>query len=116
MQAGLLTDKFTRDRAANLPANDWRSRNAQFQESQLSINLKTVEKLTEITQNKGITMAQLSLAWVLRQPEMTFAIVGARSAKQIAETAQAGDIGLRKEEIDQIEKILTNRKTALQMM
>ncbi len=113
MQAGILTGKFTRDRAANLPDSDWRSRNPYYTEPQVSINLDAVEKLTEIAEAKGITMAQLSLAWVLRRPEMTAAIVGARKPGQILETARAGDIKLTDGEADQIEAILKQRELQL---
>jgi aryl-alcohol dehydrogenase-like predicted oxidoreductase len=113
MQAGLLTGKFTKERAADLPDNDWRSRNPLFNEPQLSVNLQTVDELAAIARNKGITMAQLSLAWVLRRPEMTSAIVGARNARQIAETAQAGDIRLNEAETAQIEAVLQRREVKI---
>ena len=113
MQAGLLTGKFDRQRAAELPTSDWRSRNPYFTEPQLSINLDTVDKLRKITSEIGITLAQLSLAWVLRRTEMTSAIVGARHPKQIEETAAASDIQLSQEHIDQIERILLERDAAI---
>lgn len=113
MQAGLLTGKFDRQRAAELPNSDWRSRNPYFTEPQLSINLDTVDKLRKITSKIGITLAQLSLAWVLRRTEMTSAIVGARHPKQIEETAAASDIQLSQEHIDQIEMILLERDAAI---
>ena len=113
MQAGLLTGKFDRQRAAQLPASDWRSRNPYFSEPQLSVNLETVDKLKKITKERGITLAQLSLAWVLRRPEMTSAIVGARHPKQIEETAAASAIQLSPEDIDQIETILYEREAAI---
>ena len=113
MQAGLLTGKFDRQRAAELPNSDWRSRNPYFTEPQLSINLDTVDKLRKITSKIGITLAQLSLAWVLRRTEMTSAIVGARHPKQIEETAAASDIQLSQEHIDQIEMILLERDATI---
>ena len=114
MQAGLLTGKFDRDRIKNLPLTDWRSRNPFFTEPQISLNLGTVDELQQVANEKGISLAQLSLAWVLRLPEMTAAIVGARHPKQIEETAKASDIELGKEEIEQIEVILDNRQRALE--
>ncbi|RMG24418.1 MAG: aldo/keto reductase [Bacteroidetes bacterium] len=114
MQAGLLTGKFTAERAAKLPATDWRSRNPFFQQPQLQHNLRLVEQLRPIAQARGISLAQLSLAWVLRRPEMTAAIVGARRPGQILETARAGDIRLSQEEIDQIEALLQQRAAALE--
>lgn len=106
MQAGLLTGKFDKERAAKLPESDWRSRHPFFNEPQLDINLKVVEKLREIASHKNVTLPQLSLAWVLRHGAMTSAIVGARSPEQIKETARASDIILTQDEIDRIEAIL----------
>ena len=106
MQAGLLSGKFTKERAAKLPDSDWRSRNAFFKEPQISIIVEMVEKLKSIAQNKGITMAQLSLAWVLRRKEVTAAIVGARDPEQIKETVLAGEIILSGSEIQEIQDIL----------
>ena len=54
-------------------------------------------------------MAQLAVAWVLRRPEVTSAIVGARSPSQIEETAAAGDWRLSQEQLATIEELLENR-------
>ena len=113
MQAGLQSRKMTRERIAQLPDSDWRSRNRFFQEPQLSVNLQLIEGLRGIADRKGISLAQLSLAWVLRRSEMTAAIVGARKPGQIIETALAGDIQLNQAEIDQIEVILQKREAAI---
>jgi aryl-alcohol dehydrogenase-like predicted oxidoreductase len=109
MQAGLLTGKFTKERAAGLPDSDWRSQHPFFMEPQLSVNLQAIEQLKEIANKKNITLSQLSLAWVLRNKGVTAAIVGARSPEQIAETARAGDMSLSKEELKNIEQILSWR-------
>lgn len=109
MQAGLLTGKFTKERAAGLPESDWRSRNPFFMEPQLSVNLQAIDQLRKIADEKKISLSQLSLAWVLRNKEMTSAIVGARNPEQIEETAKAGDMSLANAEIDAIEEILTWR-------
>ncbi|WP_297798299.1 aldo/keto reductase [uncultured Eudoraea sp.] len=106
MQAGLLTGKFTRERAMALPDSDWRSRHPFFMEPQLSINLEVIEQLTKIADEKKISLAQLSLAWVLRNKEMTSAIVGARNPEQIQETAKASELTLSRAQIEAIEKIL----------
>ncbi|MBN1219399.1 MAG: aldo/keto reductase [Anaerolineae bacterium] len=106
MQAGLLTGKFTGERAAGLPKNDWRSRNPYFQEPHLSLNLDFVDKLRPLAKRHGRTLAQLAVAWVLRRPEVTSAIVGARRPSQIEETVQAGDWILPAEGIAEIETLL----------
>lgn len=106
MQAGLLTGKFTRERALSLPDSDWRSRHPFFTEPQLSINLETIERLNQIAIQENVSLPQLSLAWVLRNKEMTSAIVGARNPEQIQETAKASEVTLTKANIEAIENIL----------
>lgn len=110
MQAGLLTGKMTRERIANMPADDWRARNELFQEPQLSVNLELVEALRPIAARQGQTVAQLAIAWVLRRPEVTAAIVGARNPAQIEETAPAGDWQLSAEELAEIDALLAKRE------
>lgn len=109
MQAGLLTGKFSAERVAQMPQTDWRTKHPFFREPQLSVHLKIVEGLKNIAGQKGISLPQLALAWVLRNEEMTSAIVGARKPSQIIETAKAGDIILTSEEINQVEEVLAIR-------
>lgn len=75
----------------------------------MSKNLALVEKLKPIAHRSGHAVAQLAIAWVLRRPEVTSAIVGARRPSQIEETAAAGDWKLTPEEIAQIEALLAGR-------
>ena len=106
MQKGLLTGKFTGDRARNLPEDDHRRRDPRFQEPQLSSNLDLVEDLRSIADKSGRTVAQLAIAWVLRRPEVTSAIVGARHASQIEETVGAGGWELSEEDSLAVEALL----------
>lgn len=87
---GLLTGAFTTTRAENLSAKDHRSRDPRFQPPQLEINLAFVAALREIATGLDWTLAELAIAWTLRRPELTSAIVGARSPEQIEQTAIAG--------------------------
>ncbi len=113
MQAGLLTGKFSRDRVDGLPEDDWRRKDRHFQEPELSANLSFVDELRPIATEAGITPAQLAIAWVLRRPEVTSAIVGARRPSQIKETAKAGQWELPDETADQLEKLLQQRDQKL---
>lgn len=113
MQAGLLTGKVTREWVEQLPDDDWRKRNPRFREPELSANLALVEGLRPIAERAGKTVAQLALAWVLRRPEVTAAIVGARRPAQIEETVAAGDWDLSAEEIAAIDALLAARERAL---
>ena len=110
MQAGLLTGKFTRERAASLSETDWRKRNPFFNEPQLSVNLDTIESLQSIAERNRLTMAQLALIWILREPVLTAAIVGARRPGQIGETLKASGVGLSNSDLEEIESILRQRE------
>jgi aryl-alcohol dehydrogenase-like predicted oxidoreductase len=114
MQAGLLTGKYNQERVAALPATDWRRRSPYFQEPALSLNLQFVEGLRALARRHGMTVAQLALAWVLRRPEVTAAIVGARRPDQIEETVQAAAIELLPEDVAQIERLLEEREQGLE--
>ena len=113
MQRGLLTGKFNRERLAALAPDDHRRRSPEFQEPQFSATLELVEGLKKIAERNGRTVAQLAVSWVLRRPEVTAAIVGARRPGQIAETAPASDWNLSKKDIEEIEKLLAEREKKL---
>jgi aryl-alcohol dehydrogenase-like predicted oxidoreductase len=89
MLSGMLTGKMTAERAASLPANDWRHKNIEFSEPRLSRNLRLVEVLREIGSAHSVTPGVVAIAWTLHHPAITAVIVGGRSAKQVEETAAA---------------------------
>jgi aryl-alcohol dehydrogenase-like predicted oxidoreductase len=114
MQSGLLTGKITKERVANFPDDDWRkTRSPHFQEPQLSINLEFVEGLRPIAARNGRPLSQLAIAWVLRRPEVTGAIVGARRPSQIEETVGAATWTLSEEDIAEIDALLAKREQQL---
>src|SRR5437016_5021087 len=84
MKSGLLTGKMTRERVAALPEDDFRRRAPAFQEPQLSRNLTLAELMKKIGAAHGRTAGEAAIAWVLRHPAVTAAIVGMRSAEQAA--------------------------------
>jgi aryl-alcohol dehydrogenase-like predicted oxidoreductase len=103
MASGLLTGAMTRERAAALPADDFRSRNAEFKEPKLSKNIELVERLRKVAARHGRGPGEVAIAWVLRHPAITGAIVGARNAKQAEGVMRAGELKLTPEEITEIE-------------
>ncbi len=105
MYKGLLTGKFTAERAASLPASDHRSRDPRFQSPQIEKHLKLVEGLEAIAAKHQRTVAELAIAWVLRRPEVTSAIVGSRRPAQVAETVKAADWNLSSEDVQAIESL-----------
>jgi aryl-alcohol dehydrogenase-like predicted oxidoreductase len=102
MASGLLSGKMTRARVAALPRDDWRSHSAQFAEPQLSRSLYLVETLRDIGARHGRTAGEVAIAWTLRRPEVTGAIVGARRPEQLDGVIGAGAFRLSAEEIDEI--------------
>jgi len=113
MKAGLLTGKYTREKIDALPKEDWRRGSDQFKEPRLSANLKLIEQLKPIAERNNLSMGQLAIAWVLRRPEVTAAIVGARRPQQIEETVKAGNKTLMKADIEQIQALLAEHERAL---
>src|SRR5258708_5435466 len=103
MESGLLTGKMTRERIANMPSDDWRGRDKRSQEPQLSRNLELVETLRKIGQRYQRTPAEVAIAWTLRNPAVTGAIVGARNPGQVDGFIHAGDFQLDQADVAQID-------------
>src|SRR5947208_5163912 len=103
MASGLLTGAMTRERAAALPADDFRSRSPEFKEPRLSKNIELVERLRKVGARQGRSPGEVAIAWVLRHPAITGAIVGARNAKQAEGAMRAGELKLTAEEVAEIE-------------
>lgn len=113
MGKGLLTGRFDAQRLAQLDPTDHRHRDPRFQPPQLEINLEFVRGLEQLAQRHGRTTAQLAIAWVLAQPGVTAAIVGARRPSQIQETVQAGDWTLDPATLGEIQQLSETRQRAL---
>ena len=113
MQRGLLTGKYSKKRLSELAPDDHRLKSGDYQEPEFSATLALVDKLGPIAERNKRTLAQLAIAWVLRRPEVTAAIVGARKPSQIAETAPAANWILTKNDIAEIEKLLAERENKL---
>ena len=103
MASGLLTGGMTRERAAALPSDDFRSRNPEFREPKLSKNIELVERLKKVGARHGRGPGEIAIAWVLKNPAITGAIVGSRSAKQAEGVMSAGEIKLSTDDIAEIE-------------
>jgi len=99
MASGLLTGAMTRERIAALPKEDWRTKNEQFLDPKLTENLKLVDRLKIIGARHGRPAGQAAIAWTLRHPAVTGAIVGARNPKQVEQIAGAADLQLAPQDI-----------------
>jgi len=106
MASGLLTGAMTRERIARLPRDDWRGSDPEFTEPKLSRNLALVERLQEIAKRHGRSPGQVAIAWTLRNPAVTGAIVGARNARQADGVMRAAELRLTDKEVNEIEELL----------
>ncbi|MBV8671914.1 MAG: aldo/keto reductase [Acidobacteriaceae bacterium] len=107
MVSGLLTGKMTAERIAQMPADDWRKRSPNFNEPKLSRNLKLVELLREIGKDHGVEPGVVAVAWTLRHPAITAAIVGARRPDQVDGVVPAAMFRLSDAEANRIEAFLS---------
>lgn len=106
MLSGMLAGKMTRERVSSLPPDDWRRRNAEFNEPRLSRNLRLVELLRAIGASYNVAPGVVAVAWTLHNPSITAAIVGGRSVKQVEEIAPALNFRLSAAEYTQINEFI----------
>ncbi|MFE0100093.1 aldo/keto reductase [Streptomyces sp. NPDC059009] len=106
LSRGLISGHFTRDR--KLAANDFRGMSPRFQGENLQHNLDLVEQLRKIAEQKGVSVAQTAIAWVLAQgPRRDAAIVplvGARTRERLDEALGALDVTLDEADLAAIEQ------------
>jgi aryl-alcohol dehydrogenase-like predicted oxidoreductase len=108
MYSGLLSGAMTSERIAGLSEDDWRKRNPNFQEPLLSRNLRLVEVLRSIGKHYDVSPGEVAIAWTLRNPAVTAAIVGVRTAKQVRGIRGAASFLLSDAEAAEIENSLTS--------
>jgi aryl-alcohol dehydrogenase-like predicted oxidoreductase len=107
MASGLLSGAMTRERIANFPQDDWRRNSDWFKEPQLTRNLELVEVLRRIGQRYGVTPGAVAIAWTLRHPAVTAAIVGARRPGQVVDVVPAADLKLSQDDVTEIEQFIS---------
>jgi aryl-alcohol dehydrogenase-like predicted oxidoreductase len=105
MKSGLLSGRMTKERVVGFPADDFRRRAAAFQEPALSKNLELAEVMKKIGARHGRSAGEVAIAWTLRHPAVTAAIVGVRSPEQVAGVIAAQDFRLTEKELSEIEDV-----------
>jgi aryl-alcohol dehydrogenase-like predicted oxidoreductase len=103
MKSGLLSGKMTKERVAGFPQDDFRRRAPAFQEPQLTRNLRLADLMQNIGERHGVSAGVVAIAWALRHPAVTAAIVGMRSAEQARGVLGALEFRLSNEEAAEIE-------------
>ena len=106
MASGLLSGAMTRERIAAMPEDDWRKRSTNFREPALTPNLRLVETLRTIGQRYGATPGAVAIAWTLRNPAVTGAIVGVRKAQQVDTVIGAAEIDLNTNDLLEIDQVM----------
>lgn len=99
---GLISGHFTADR--QLGANDFRAHSPRFQGDNLRHNLDLVEALRQIAERKGVSVAQIAIAWVLSRGEDIVPLVGARTRERLTESLGALDVTLEAADLAAIEQ------------
>jgi aryl-alcohol dehydrogenase-like predicted oxidoreductase len=98
---GFLSGRFKSPE--ELDENDFRRHGPRFTGENLNANLKLAEKVAQIAEEKGVTPAQLALAWVLRQGEDIVPIPGTKRRTYLEQNAAAVDVELTGEDLGRIE-------------
>jgi aryl-alcohol dehydrogenase-like predicted oxidoreductase len=106
---GLLTGRWRRQE--DLSADDYRNLDPRFQGQNLNRNIDMVEKLEEIAQEKGCTVSQLAIAWVLAQGDDVVPIAGTRRLRYLEENLAAAEIVLTQADLDRLETVVPNGTT-----
>ena len=102
MASGLLSGAFTAARAAALDPGDWRRGDPDFTEPGLSANLALAHALDPVAARHGVRPAAVAVAWTLSFPEVTGAIVGARSPGQVDGWLPAATLELDEDDLAEI--------------
>jgi aryl-alcohol dehydrogenase-like predicted oxidoreductase len=112
MASGLLTGAMTKERIENLPDDDWRKKAPEFTEPRLSRNLELAGLLSDIGFPYNRATGEVAVAWVLRNPAVTGAIVGGRHTRQIEELIGAAEFQIDDLGIEQIDKFMHTHASA----
>ena len=102
MGSGLLTGAMTRERIAQLPADDWRARDPRFEEPLLSENLALASRVQAVADRHGVTAGAVAVAWTLINPAVDGAIAGFRRPDQVAPIVAAADLELTDDDVDEL--------------
>ena len=104
---GLLAGRYRPGHV--FPDDDERSRMDRFRGEEFARSIETADKLNEVAREKGLSLIQLAVAWVLREPVVTCALVGAKAPEQVLDHLPAAEAQLSADELERIDAILESR-------
>jgi aryl-alcohol dehydrogenase-like predicted oxidoreductase len=108
MASGLLSGVMSLQRIQQLPDDDWRKRDPDFQGQRLARNLRLAQLLTDIGFPHNLPAGVVAIAWTLHHPAVAGAIVGFRNASQVEDLVPAAEFRLKESELQQLEDFLEN--------
>jgi len=100
---GFLTGAISSDR--RFESDDFRSKLPRFREKEVAENQRIVEAVRSVAARRGVSLAQIALAWLLAQGEQVLAIPGTQRRKYLEENVAAAAIGLSAEELAELDAI-----------
>jgi aryl-alcohol dehydrogenase-like predicted oxidoreductase len=101
---GLISGHWSKERSTD--ARDFRAHNPRFQGDNLDHNLALVDLLRELAEARGVSVAQLAIAWVLARGEDIVPLVGARTRSRLTEALGALDVTLSSDDLAAIERAI----------
>jgi len=101
LSRGLISGHWTKDAAG---AGDFRAHSPRFQEGNVDRNLALVEALRKLAGERGVTVAQIAIAWVAAQGKDIVPLIGARTRERLAEALGALDVILTPADLEAIER------------
>ncbi|MFD2169711.1 aldo/keto reductase family protein [Tumebacillus lipolyticus] len=110
---GMLTGKYKQGEAhpaGSRAAVEDKAVSGTIQRFFTAENFAKVERLQTVAERKACSLAQLAIAWILRQPNVSAAIVGASRPEQVVENVKALDVVLSAGDLEEIEAILTQQR------
>jgi aryl-alcohol dehydrogenase-like predicted oxidoreductase len=103
LSRGLLSGHWSKQRSAGA-GREYRGHLPRFSGDNLDKNLQLVEALREIADERGVTVAQLAIAWVLAQGQDIIPLIGARKPERLREALGALDVQLDAADLERIER------------
>jgi aryl-alcohol dehydrogenase-like predicted oxidoreductase len=102
LAGGLLSGKFGRDQMAQEGS---RRTTFDFPPVNRDRAYDCIDAMRTIAQSKGVSVAQIALAWLLHQPQVTSVIVGAKRPEQLADNVAAAEVSLSTEELQALDAV-----------
>jgi len=101
LAGGFLSGKYSR----NATTEEGRRLSFDFPPINKDKAIDIIDVMQEIASNKGVTVAQIALAWLLHQPVVSTVIIGAKKAEQLIDNIKATEVKLTKEELLQLDTV-----------